>query len=193
MKSKKKMRIIMPLLGVVLLVAGLFLAAGSVMAADEPVTPPKASFIERVADVLGIEVSDLRDAFAQARQNTQDIEGESRAEAFKDELNEILHSEYGVPDDVTIQSAIEQVREELGEQVQARRTEIKGQLEGLRAEMQQRIQAHKAEMQQRIQAHKAAMQQQIQAHKEDMKSLIEAHRENMQEMARGQFGVAPGA
>jgi len=163
MWSKTKRRIIMPLLGIVLLVGGTFGTVGIVMAADGPITTPKVTFIERVADALGIEVSDLKDAFAQARDNVQDINGESRLEAFRAELNEILHSEYGVAEDITVQTIIDQIKTELQERFQARKTEMKGQLEARRAEMQALFETRRTQLQERLQTCKTEMQAQHEA------------------------------
>jgi len=176
MWSKTKRRIIMPLLGIVLLVGGTFGTVGIVMAADEPITTPKVTFIERVADALGIEVSDLKDAFAQARDNVQDINEESRLEVFRAELNEILHSEYGVAEDITVQTIIDQIKAELQERLQARKTEMKGQLEARRAEMQALFETRRTQLQERLQAHKMELREWLQTCKTEMQAQHEANR-----------------
>ncbi|MCD6568489.1 MAG: hypothetical protein J7K94_07140 [Dehalococcoidia bacterium] len=161
MWSKTKRRIILPLLGIVLLVGGTFGTVGIAMAADGPIATPKVTFIERVADALGIEAADLKDAFAQVRDSVQDIDGESRMEAFKAELDEILHLKYGVAEDITIQSVIDQIKTALQERFQARKAEMKEQLEGRRAEMQERLQTCKTEMKALFEAKRAQMQERL--------------------------------
>jgi len=142
MWSKTKRRIILPLLGIVLLVGGTFGTVGIAMAADGPIATPKVTFIERVADA-------------------QDIDGESRMEAFKAELDEILHLKYGVAEDITIQSVIDQIKTALQERFQARKAEMKEQLEGRRAEMQERLQTCKTEMKALFEAKRAQMQERL--------------------------------
>jgi len=135
----------MPLLGIVLLVGGTFGTVEVVMAADEPITTPKVTFIERVADALDIEVSDLKDAFAQARDNVQDINEESRLEVFRAELNEILHSEYGVAEDITVQTIIDQIKAELQERLQVYKMELREWLQTCKTEMQAQHEANRTQ------------------------------------------------
>ena len=111
MWSKKRF-VVISLLVAVLLFGG---TAGIALADDEVEDTPRTTFVEMVADLLGITSEELQSAFSEARDQMQELPPEDRnAEQFKDILAEILNTEYGIAYEA-LESAITQVKEAMHE------------------------------------------------------------------------------
>jgi len=93
MWSKKRF-IVIPLLVTVLLFGG---TAGIALADNEAEDTPRTTFVEMIADFLGITSEQLQSAFSEARDQMRELVPEDRnAEQFKDILAGILNTEYGI-------------------------------------------------------------------------------------------------
>ena len=120
MLGRMKRLVVMPLLVAVLMI-GSFSAVA--MADDGPENGFGATFLEMVADSLGVSTEDLQDAFSQAR---SEMSPEDRdPEEFQALVEQILVDDYGYDiDPGDLQDAIDEAKAELKEQMEGRRAEL---------------------------------------------------------------------
>ncbi|MFC1873431.1 hypothetical protein ACFLW3_01280 [Chloroflexota bacterium] len=201
---RKKRFFVIPLILAVM----VFGNTGGIALADEGTQEtPRTTFVEMVAELLDITSEELQSVFCDAREQMQELDPEERnAEQFKDILEEILYTEYGVEYrslETAITDAKEAMKEQHRERLEARKGEIQQQLEARRAQIRERLEAHKAEQEEWLEARKAQIRERLEAHKAELqawfesfkgdpRARIEAWRNRMQEWREAQKGELQG-
>jgi phage host-nuclease inhibitor protein Gam len=188
MWSKKRF-IIIPIILTVMLFGG---TAGIALADEGDEDTPRVTFVEMVADILGITPEQLQSAFCDARTQMQELDPEERnAEQFKNILSEILYTEYGI-EYGALDDALVQAKEAMHEQLEAYNAQIQEQLEARRAELQQRLEARREQLRERLEAHSSEQQEWLEARREQLKERLEARIAEFQEWFEAQKGELRG-
>ena len=146
---------------------------GIALADDEGKNAPRSAFLELVAESLGLTPEQLRDVYREARES-MDPENPDR-EAFKAKVEELLNDQYGIPLG-TLQTAIEEARAQIKEEIGDRRARLK-----------EKFAERKAKMLQKCEAREAKMQEWLANHPE-MQEKFEARQEALQEKLKHQDG-----
>ena len=167
----KKRVLIIPLLVAVLLFGS---TAGIALADEEAEDTPRITFVEMVADSLGLTPEQLQSAFSEARTQMQELDPEERnAEQFKVVLAAILERDYGLDYDA-LEEAIAEAREAMREQLEAYRAQIQERLQARKAELQEQLEARREQVRQRLEAHNAEQQEWLEARREQLQQRLEA-------------------
>lgn len=152
MWSKKRKFILVPLMVAVLLVGSITGTALADASNGNNGTGNRTTFLEMVANELGITVEQLQDAFQQARDTLKETDPEDREPGdFKEMVEDILISEYGILEG-DLQAAIDTAREAMQEGLEARMEELKTRLQIRMGELQDKLEARRAELQTRLEA-----------------------------------------
>ena len=174
----KKRFLIIPLFVAVLLFGS---TTGIALADEEVEGTPRITFVEMVADLLGITPEQLQSAFSEAREQMQELDPQDRnAEQFKDILAEILNTEYGI-DYGSLEDAITQAREAMHEQLEAHKAQIQERLQARKAELQEQLEARREQVRQRLEAHNSEQQEWLEARREQLQQRLEARRVELNE------------
>lgn len=187
MWSKKRF-IVISLLVAVLLCGS---TTGIALADDEAEETPRTTFVETVADLLGITSEQLQSAFCEARNQMQELDPEDRnAEQFKDILAGILNTEYGIEYEA-LEAAITQAKEAMHEQLEAQKIHMRERLEARKAELQQQLEARREQLRNRLEAHKAEQEEWLEARKAELQQRLEARRAELHEWFETENGGEP--
>ena len=187
MWSKKRF-ILIPLIVAVMLFGG---TAGIALADEEAEDTPRATFVEMVAELLGLTTEELQDAFCEAREQMQELDPEDRnAEQFKEILAEILNTWYGV-EYGTLEGAIADAREAIHEQLEAQGAQIQERVQARRADLQEQLGARREQLRQRLEAHSSEQEEWLEARREQLRQQLEARRAELHEWFETENGETP--